>query len=182
MNFRPRSNRLRGSPAGPVYHARRARPSLARAGGSDTKARRHQSALIRNPQSHMKCLIIKQPYVDQILAGTKPVEFRGRATSIRGRIGLIASGQMGVILGTVELFACMGGDGKFEWMLREPRRLAAPVRFEQPHGCVIWVNGPEITQESDPAGLVGQPCGHHGTSEPNLIGPFDRTPPAPGYS
>ena len=92
----------------------------------------------------MKCLIIKQPYVDQILDGAKPVEFRSRATKIRGRIGLIASGHKGEILGTVELHDCTGTPGGYEWHLREPRRLGLAVQFQQKPGCVIWVNGPEV--------------------------------------
>jgi hypothetical protein len=95
----------------------------------------------------MKCLIIKQPYVDQILAGTKPVEFRSRATRIRGRIGLIASGHKGEILGTVELHDCTESrdfPGEFDWHMREPRRLPLAAQFRQKPGCVIWVNGPEV--------------------------------------
>jgi hypothetical protein len=80
------------------------------------------------------CLIIKQPYVDQILAGEKTVEYRSTHTNIRGRIGLIASGAKGLVLGTVELF-----DFFHEWRLRSPKRFEKPVPVPQKPGCVRWV-------------------------------------------
>jgi len=92
----------------------------------------------------VRCLIIKPDWLEEILAGRKTTEFRSRATNIRGRIGLIASGRKGEVLGTVELWECMGSDGNYEWMLRQPTRCQPPVRFQQPRGCVIWVNGPEM--------------------------------------
>jgi hypothetical protein len=105
----------------------------------------------------MRCLIIKQPYLDEILAGTKTVEFRSRATKIRGRIGLIQSGRKGEILGTVELYDCRKGAHAYEWLLRGARRLPLAVQFQQNPGCVVWVLGPEIAEEigsKDPCGCV----------------------------
>ena len=92
----------------------------------------------------MRCLIIKQPYLEEILAGTKTIEFRSRATLIRGRIGLIQSGRKGEILGTVELHDCRDAGHSYEWMLREVRRLPLAVQFQQNPGCVVWAIGPEV--------------------------------------
>lgn len=91
----------------------------------------------------MKCLIIKPQWVEEILSGRKTTEFRSRATKIRGRIGLVASGRKGEVLGTVELFACVDAGDSYHWMLRDATRLPGPVRFTQNPGCVVWVNGPE---------------------------------------
>lgn len=92
------------------------------------------------------------------MRGVKPIEFRSRATKIRGRIYIYASlgrysaqeeAQMmekyrlddlncddlprGVIVGTVELHDCNGGD----WYVRDPERattLRAPTNHPQP----VW--------------------------------------------
>jgi hypothetical protein len=87
----------------------------------------------------MNCLIVKHPWVDQLLAGTKPIEFRTRPTKIRGTIGLIASGERGLVLGTVELYDCTQGDDCWHWHVRNPVRFAKPRQIDQKPGCVIWV-------------------------------------------
>ena len=103
-----------------------------------------------------RALSIQQPFVEQILRGTKRIEYRSGPTNIRGRFYLYASkkagprrefGKMkmepgslptGKILGTVELVDCQKGrNGRYEWHLREPRRLARPrppVKHPQP----VW--------------------------------------------
>ena len=86
----------------------------------------------------MQCLIIKQPYIEEILAGTKTVEYRSRLTKIRGRIGLIQSGRKGEVLGSVELYDCRDTGQGFEWMLRNVRRYVLAVPFQQNPGCVVW--------------------------------------------
>lgn len=92
----------------------------------------------------MKCLIVKKPWIDQILSGQKTKEFRTSATNIRGKIGLIASGGRGKILGTVEICGVEtcdnSGFGRFAWLLENPVRFDFPLSFDQPIGCVIWVN------------------------------------------
>ena len=97
------------------------------------------------PLRAVKSLIVKHPWIDQIVDGSKTIEFRSFPTRIRGRIGLIASGEKGRIIGTVEISDCLlGADGIWNWKLRNPRRLDQPATFEQPLGCVTWVNGPEV--------------------------------------
>jgi len=94
----------------------------------------------------LNCLIIKQPYVDQILAGTKPIEYRTRPTKIRGRIGLVASGCKGDILGTVEIVDCVANEktGYYEWKLKNPVRFPTPLKFDQRPGCVVWAKADGI--------------------------------------
>jgi len=109
-------------------------------------------------QPQMKALSIRQPHAEAILRGIKKIEFRSRTTKIRGRISIYASlGRYspqeeadmlktyrirdvacddlprGVIVGSVELFDCDGGD----WKLRNPERaskLLKPKNHPQP----VW--------------------------------------------
>lgn len=92
-----------------------------------------------------RALSIRQPYAEQILRGTKKIEYRTMRTNIRGRIYIYASltpaeqayrkmgtkpGDFptGVIVGTVEVVDCTGVDGDFEWHLARPERLDPPIR------------------------------------------------------
>lgn len=119
----------------------------------------------------MKGLIIKRPWIDLLLDGTKSWEIRGRATTIRGTIALIQSGS-GLIMGIAALIDCLAltpddyhkaealhripqtADHPlpypriYAWVLAHPQRFATPVPYRHPPGAVIWVNVPE-------AALVG---------------------------
>lgn len=104
----------------------------------------------------MIALSIRQPHAEAILRGIKKVEYRSQATTKRGRVLIYASRipvddvatwmkkygirdrayeelPRGVIVGSVEIHDCQGG----EWQLRHPRRadkLITPVNRPQP----IW--------------------------------------------
>ncbi len=89
-----------------------------------------------------RALSIRQPWAELIMLGNKDVEYRSRATNVRGRVAIYASlskeslpeaedwgldpSQLprGLIIGTVELYDCDGGD----WYLRDPKRLATPIK------------------------------------------------------
>jgi len=103
-------------------------------------------------------LSVRQPHAEAIMRGVKKIEYRSSPTQVRGRIHIYASlGRYtaakeselmagygindmacddlprGVLLGTVELFACDGG----EWHLRNPERdevLPKPAKQPQP----VW--------------------------------------------
>jgi len=93
-----------------------------------------------------RALSIRQPYVEQIMRGTKVVEYRGMLTHIRGRVYIYASltpgpdyefsemsakpgdFQTGAIVGTVEIIDCTGVPGDYEWHLARPIRLDKPVK------------------------------------------------------
>lgn len=93
-----------------------------------------------------KALSIRQPYVEQILQGSKTIEYRNRPTKVRGRVFLYASltpgdlldwgltafqpGELptGQILGTVEIVACTGEAGHYQWHLANPERLPQPLK------------------------------------------------------
>lgn len=118
----------------------------------------------------MRALIIREPWIDLILAGKKTWEVRGTATSVRGRIGLIRSGS-GEIVGTADLGDCEGPldlaalhrhrrrhqipvadlDGVLErynrphaWVLEDARPLRRPVHYDHPPGAVIWGHVPDV--------------------------------------
>jgi hypothetical protein len=52
-------------------------------------------------------LLIRSPYVDWILAGSKTWEIRGSFTAKRGRIALIQSGS-GTVIGVADLVGVAG--------------------------------------------------------------------------
>ena len=110
----------------------------------------------------MKGLIVKEPWINYILAGEKTWEIRSSNVKIRGRIALIKSGT-GKIFGTVELvdskeltfkeyrdsenFHCILGE-KFKlpykrtwaWSVTNPNVFVTPIPYHHPQGAVIWVN------------------------------------------
>lgn len=112
----------------------------------------------------MKALVIKQPWIDMILAGRKMWELRGSSTKARGTIALIESGS-GLVVGTCDLVDVVGplsiADLKrttrrhcvparqlgrktpykrtHAWVLANARRLKKPVPYKHPQGAVIWV-------------------------------------------
>ena len=111
----------------------------------------------------MLALLIRHPWIDMILDGQKTWEIRGARTSVRGRIGLIAS-RSGTVIGVCDLVDCIGPltaeqfrkNGKkagirpsaaklgsyrqtFAWVLEKPRILKWPVPYRHPSGAVIWV-------------------------------------------
>lgn len=110
-------------------------------------------------------LLIRSPYTDWILDGSKSWEMRGSATRKRGRIALIQSGT-GTVVGSADLVDVIGPLTRseylssarklglkrsalpaalrykrtFAWVLKNPRRLKTPVRYCHPYGSIIWVN------------------------------------------
>jgi len=94
----------------------------------------------------MRALSIRQPYAEQIMRGTKKIEYRSRPTKIRERVYIYASltpgdtreftkmklkpGDLptGVLIGTVEVVDCTGDDGDYEWHLVKPRRLTETLK------------------------------------------------------
>lgn len=93
-----------------------------------------------------RALNIRQPYAEQIMRGTKRVEYRTQPTKVRERVYIYASltpgdelefkrmkaqpgdFPVGVLVGTVELVDCTGQPGDYQWHLRRPVRLPEPLR------------------------------------------------------
>lgn len=102
-------------------------------------------------------LSIRQPYAEQILRGTKTIEYRSRATKIIGERFYIYAARKwagvnghhsdeiregdaptGVIVGTAIITRCSKYNGHYEWHLadvkridrpRKPKRMPQPVWF-----------------------------------------------------
>lgn len=120
-----------------------------------------ERAAVRAALGHyqpVRALSIRQPHAEAILRGVKKIEYRSGPTKIRGRILIYASlgrysakdeAEMmsdygiqdvscddlprGVLVGSVELFDCDGGD----WHVRKPERaekLMQPKKQPQP----VW--------------------------------------------
>jgi hypothetical protein len=119
-----------------------------------------------------KGLIIKSPYIDRILAGTKTWEMRSTNTNQRGPIALIKQGS-GQIIGVANLVDVKGplsdqekldninqhqisverlqvGDTakwNVAWVLESAQLLDTPINYQHPNGAVIWVNLEAKVQE-----------------------------------
>jgi hypothetical protein len=112
----------------------------------------------------LRALLIPYPHIHKILDGTKTWEMRGSRTTIRGTIGLIASGS-GTVIGVCDVVDCIGpltanGFRKnatkagmrpseaqlgwyrqtYAWVLAKPEYLEKPVPYKHPPGAIIWVN------------------------------------------
>ena len=95
----------------------------------------------------MIALSIRQPYAEQILRGTKKVEYRNMSTKKRERVYIYASrtpaparywreiglkpGELptGVLVGTVEIVDCIeNGFKDYHWRLANPLRLRKSIK------------------------------------------------------
>ncbi len=112
----------------------------------------------------LSALLIRSPWIDKILDGSKTWEIRGTRTHKRERIALIQSGS-GTVIGVADLVDAVGpltksqfvADARkiglkkseasrglpyrrtFAWVLKNPRRLKKPVPYRHPYGSIIWV-------------------------------------------
>lgn len=110
-----------------------------------------------------KALIIRQPYLNQILSGGKIWEMRSRPNKVTGKIGLIEAGS-GLVVGTcfigrsmpplytermagyfqhchkVEDLRLIVDKWRYPWPVNAARRLPKPVPYNHPKGAVIWVD------------------------------------------
>ena len=119
-----------------------------------------------------KGLVIKSPYIDRILAGTKTWEMRSIATSVRGPIALIKQGS-GQVVGVANLVGVKGPLTKQDklrsidkhqisvdrletgetdkwdtaWVLENAQLLKTPIHYQHPNGAVIWVNLDDSVQK-----------------------------------
>jgi len=94
----------------------------------------------------LKCLSIKQPWVEAILLGMKREEYRSWLTRHRGLLALHAGGSLarpgfarypgisregvvrGAVIGVVDVTGCIEpGGGGYAWLLENPRRLREPI-------------------------------------------------------
>jgi hypothetical protein len=104
---------------------------------------------------NLRALSVHQPYAEQILRGTKKIEYRSIPTKIREKVYIYASltpasdedwdemnlqpGDLptGVLVGTVEITACIGIPGDYEWHLSNPQRLSRKLKPKN-HPQPVW--------------------------------------------
>lgn len=114
--------------------------------------------------SFSRGLVIRTPYVDQILDGLKTWEMRSRPTKIRGRIALIKAGS-GLIVGEADLVDSQGPleseaeiaatwmfhrvprkdrhllkKWRYPWILVNVEKYHKPICYDHPQGAVTWVD------------------------------------------
>jgi len=88
----------------------------------------------------MKCLFVRSPFAGWIVDGVKTIEYRSKASNIRGRIGIIQS-MSGTVIGDAEIIGCEWNDKVqfYEWSLANARRYKQPMPFKMKHGAVVWI-------------------------------------------
>lgn len=105
-----------------------------------------------------RAISIKQPFVEEILMGSKKYECRTRPTKIRGRVYLYASSKpkldvswrkvrkapgelpMGVIVGSVEIVGCEKfGNRDYGYKLKNPKRYKRHLKSKNhPQPCFFF--------------------------------------------
>lgn len=109
-------------------------------------------------------LIVRQPWIDEILVGRKTWEMRGKATSVRGPIALIQQGA-GLVVGVANIIGTRGpltheellatfdqhritpdylpfaeaNGWTVAWEMKDIQKLVDPIPYEHPKGAVTWV-------------------------------------------
>jgi hypothetical protein len=110
----------------------------------------------------MDAMLIRSPFIDEILAGTKTREFRGNATKKRGLVALVKSGT-GTVVGACKITGVEGplSAGPYRktygWIVEDAVQLERPVPYEHPYGAVIWVKLPENVAGKVRKQLIGTP-------------------------
>lgn len=110
-------------------------------------------------QDKTRVLSIRQPFAEMILRGLKEAEYRSRPTNFRGRTFIYATKYLdgnfetlqrrhslpddlprGVIVGSVEIFACdaLRCGEEYAWRLSNPERCDTPLRFTGMPQPAFW--------------------------------------------
>ncbi|MFK5950189.1 MAG: hypothetical protein QM500_15600 [Methylococcales bacterium] len=116
-----------------------------------------------------RALIVHKKWLDMIYSGIKIWEMRSRHTTIRERIGLIEA-DTGLVTGTTILVDSLGplttneiqsntdkhqiqlndmqhpipNKWNHAWVLKDSKKLTAPINYCHPKGAVIWVKFTDI--------------------------------------
>ena len=94
----------------------------------------------------VRALSVRQPFAEQIMAGTKRFEYRSIRTNIRERVYVYASMTrsdaqawknsghaegtlpIGILIGTVEVTGCFSRKSGYAWKLENPARATRKLR------------------------------------------------------
>ena len=94
----------------------------------------------------LRALSVRQPHAELIMRGKRMIEYRDKPTKMRGLVYIYASSTPGEtsdyerlkikpgalptgdLIGTVEVIGCRNGDGCYEWLLADPKRLDETMR------------------------------------------------------
>ena len=114
-------------------------------------------------RSRPRGLLLRQPWLDRILDGSKTWELRAHATHKRGKIFLVdVSGERWVVRGCVHIVGTARltrkkfaqnkrlhlvdqyrvHEHRCAWVLARPTRLRTPVPVRKKRGAVIWLRLP----------------------------------------
>jgi hypothetical protein len=107
-------------------------------------------------------LVVKQPWLDKILAGEKTWEIRSTNSTKRGKIHLALSQGGGRILGHCTLVDSFALDRRalaankvkhrimdmemvkypnpHAWVLGSAQRYTKPLKYKHPQGAVVWAS------------------------------------------
>ena len=87
----------------------------------------------------MQGFIVKQPYANQIINGTKKFEFRNFKTNKLDESCYLLS--EGLVLGTIMFTGIkeINKDWKYAWSIKIIRKLTRPWKYRQPQGAQRWV-------------------------------------------
>lgn len=108
-------------------------------------------------------LIVRAPWAQALMDGTKQWELRNRPTQVRERVDILEGGSC-MLLGSVEICDCLGPlgpkelrdaakaglilttevhdadhDAQYAWVVRNPQPLDKPEPYIHPRGAVTWV-------------------------------------------
>lgn len=119
-----------------------------------------------------RALIIRKPWSNHILEGSKTWELRGKNTKIRGPIALIEGGS-GTIVGMFTLEDTQGPltrderleaanqgqilreevdedmyENVYAWKIKDVVKFNIPIEYKHPSGAVIWVTMTDSDKEN----------------------------------
>lgn len=152
----------------------------------------------------LKGLIIREPWIDEILAGRKIWELRARPFSYRGEVALIRQGS-GQIEGVARMTDCLppldarrmretepfhrvpaqmvddviARGWRVPWVLTDVRRLPRPVPYTHPRGAVITVDLAPAVEAQIRQQMTAAPTSAVKNSANPSPGPFVGLPRAP---
>lgn len=89
-------------------------------------------------------LIVKQPFADKLVDGSKVREYRSTALPrhlINEKVFILNKGN---ILGTVRFVFDKKSNNGHIWVCSKAEKFASPLKYKHKNGCIIWIKDVEI--------------------------------------